>query len=123
MFSCMKILLSTDGLHDKKWRHHSPNHVCKTSSLANMSKKCFHFTQNWADRLLKWNAQDYGGVKAVKLPIDHIWKPDIRLYNRQVNFWCPPTWAYVCVLGVSLKSDHGEREVPLSIRTKVIIID
>lgn len=37
--------------------------------------------QEWYDHKLKWNPGVYKGVKYLRIPSDHIWKPDIVLYN------------------------------------------
>jgi hypothetical protein len=38
-------------------------------------------TQIWKDILMKWDPEDFGGVKEVRVPADKIWTPDIVLYN------------------------------------------
>merc|ERR1712165_569191 len=38
--------------------------------------------QEWADYKLSWNPADYGGVNMLHVPSDHIWRPDIVLYNN-----------------------------------------
>lgn len=44
--------------------------------------------QEWTDYKLKWNPEDYGGVDTLHVPSEHIWLPDIVLYNKQVqNEW------------------------------------
>uniref|UniRef100_A0A0N5AFW2 Acetylcholine receptor subunit alpha-type acr-16 n=1 Tax=Syphacia muris TaxID=451379 RepID=A0A0N5AFW2_9BILA len=37
----------------------------------------------WQDYKLKWDPNEYGGIKIVRFPgsADHVWKPDILLYN------------------------------------------
>ncbi|CAJ0563335.1 unnamed protein product, partial [Mesorhabditis spiculigera] len=37
----------------------------------------------WTDYKLKWNPRDYNGIPDVRFPgtTDHIWKPDVLLYN------------------------------------------
>lgn len=42
--------------------------------------------QEWNDYKLKWNPDDYGGVDTLHVPSEHIWLPDIVLYNKWV-FW------------------------------------
>ena len=37
--------------------------------------------QLWTDRHLKWNESEFGGISAVRFPLDRIWQPDITLYN------------------------------------------
>uniref|UniRef100_A0A8C5V2H5 Acetylcholine receptor subunit alpha n=1 Tax=Microcebus murinus TaxID=30608 RepID=A0A8C5V2H5_MICMU len=36
----------------------------------------------WVDYNLKWNPDDYGGVKKIHIPSEKIWRPDIVLYNN-----------------------------------------
>ncbi|ERL84827.1 hypothetical protein D910_02251 [Dendroctonus ponderosae] len=36
----------------------------------------------WNDYKLKWNPDDYGGVETLHVPSEHIWLPDIVLYNN-----------------------------------------
>merc|ERR1719348_2578599 len=38
--------------------------------------------QFWRDYKLKWDPEEYGGVKQLHVPSDHIWRPDIVLYNN-----------------------------------------
>lgn len=38
--------------------------------------------QEWNDYKLKWNPDDYGGVEMLHVPSEHIWLPDIVLYNK-----------------------------------------
>ncbi|XP_050535760.1 acetylcholine receptor subunit alpha-like 1 isoform X2 [Daktulosphaira vitifoliae] len=38
--------------------------------------------QEWNDYKLKWNPEDYGGVDTLYVPSEHIWLPDIVLYNN-----------------------------------------
>ncbi|OWK00011.1 CHRNA1, partial [Cervus elaphus hippelaphus] len=38
--------------------------------------------QQWVDYNLKWNPDDYGGVKKIHIPSEKIWRPDIVLYNN-----------------------------------------
>lgn len=41
-------------------------------------------SQEWNDYKLKWNPDDYGGVDTLHVPSEHIWLPDIVLYNKWV---------------------------------------
>jgi len=36
----------------------------------------------WVDEGLKWNPDEYGGVKVIRIPADRVWKPDVILYNN-----------------------------------------
>ncbi|XP_037078517.1 acetylcholine receptor subunit alpha-like isoform X2 [Pollicipes pollicipes] len=38
--------------------------------------------QHWEDYKLKWEPKEYGGVTMLHVPSDHIWRPDIVLYNN-----------------------------------------
>ncbi|XP_077290481.1 acetylcholine receptor subunit beta-like 2 isoform X2 [Arctopsyche grandis] len=38
--------------------------------------------QKWFDYKLKWEPEDYGGVDMLYVPSEHIWLPDIVLYNN-----------------------------------------
>ena len=38
--------------------------------------------QFWFDYKLVWDPEEYGGVKQLHVPSDHIWRPDIVLYNK-----------------------------------------
>ncbi|XP_071557753.1 nicotinic acetylcholine receptor alpha3 subunit isoform X2 [Temnothorax nylanderi] len=38
--------------------------------------------QAWYDYKLKWDPKEYGGVEMLHVPSDHIWRPDIVLYNN-----------------------------------------
>ncbi|XP_066906179.1 acetylcholine receptor subunit alpha-like [Halyomorpha halys] len=38
--------------------------------------------QSWNDYKLRWEPKEYGGVKMLHVPSDHIWRPDIVLYNN-----------------------------------------
>ncbi|XP_035713350.1 acetylcholine receptor subunit alpha-like [Folsomia candida] len=38
--------------------------------------------QFWYDYKLTWEPNEYGGVKMLHVPSDHIWRPDIVLYNN-----------------------------------------
>ncbi|XP_011688669.1 PREDICTED: acetylcholine receptor subunit alpha-like isoform X2 [Wasmannia auropunctata] len=38
--------------------------------------------QSWYDYKLRWEPKEYGGVSMLHVPSDHIWRPDIVLYNN-----------------------------------------
>ncbi|CAL4066234.1 unnamed protein product, partial [Meganyctiphanes norvegica] len=38
--------------------------------------------QYWYDYKLRWDPHEYGGVEMLHVPSDHIWRPDIVLYNN-----------------------------------------
>uniref|UniRef100_A0A670YT76 Neurotransmitter-gated ion-channel ligand-binding domain-containing protein n=1 Tax=Pseudonaja textilis TaxID=8673 RepID=A0A670YT76_PSETE len=43
---------------------------------------------HWTDYYLQWNTSEYPGVKNVRFPAGQIWKPDILLYNRNLQPVC-----------------------------------
>ncbi|KAI8434510.1 hypothetical protein MSG28_012514 [Choristoneura fumiferana] len=50
----------------------------KLSQLMEVNLK----NQKWFDYKLQWNPDDYGGVEMLYVPSEHIWLPDIVLYNN-----------------------------------------
>ena len=38
----------------------------------------------WYDQSLRWNPNDYGGIKNLQLPAASIWTPEIVLFNKWV---------------------------------------
>lgn len=38
--------------------------------------------QKWIDVNLKWNPDEYGGIRKIRVPSTDIWKPDLVLYNK-----------------------------------------
>ncbi len=38
--------------------------------------------QFWYDYKMRWDPLEYGGVDMLHVPSDHIWRPDIVLYNK-----------------------------------------
>ncbi|XP_022245113.1 acetylcholine receptor subunit alpha-like [Limulus polyphemus] len=75
--------------------------------------------QFWKDYKLRWDPREYGGVDLLHVPSDHIWRPDIVLYNNadgnfevtlttkaMVNFqgfieWKPPAiYKSSCIIDV-----------------------
>ncbi|CAH1407728.1 unnamed protein product [Nezara viridula] len=40
--------------------------------------------QKWVDYKLRWDPEEYGGVEMLYVPSEHIWLPDIVLYNKYV---------------------------------------
>nr|XP_022910691.1 acetylcholine receptor subunit beta-like 2 isoform X1 [Onthophagus taurus]XP_022910692.1 acetylcholine receptor subunit beta-like 2 isoform X1 [Onthophagus taurus] len=38
--------------------------------------------QKWNDYKLRWNPEEYGGVEMLYVPSEHIWLPDIVLFNN-----------------------------------------
>lgn len=62
--------------------------------------------QVWNDYRLMWDPEEYEGIKKIRLPSQHIWLPDIVLYNKYVSaenldhlrvlFVCVCEGLYVC---------------------------
>ncbi|PRD22058.1 UNVERIFIED_CONTAM: Acetylcholine receptor subunit alpha-like [Trichonephila clavipes] len=56
-------------------------------------KKCFvayrffEILAYWNDYKLTWDPREYGGVDMLHVPSDHIWRPDIVLYNNCSISW------------------------------------
>ncbi|CAF2385094.1 unnamed protein product [Rotaria sp. Silwood2] len=42
--------------------------------------------QEWNDEFLRWNPEDFGGLKKIRIPCRHIWLPDIVLYNSAEDY-------------------------------------
>nr|XP_006007648.1 PREDICTED: neuronal acetylcholine receptor subunit beta-3 [Latimeria chalumnae] len=38
--------------------------------------------QEWTDYMLRWDPDDYGGIKAIRVPSESLWLPDIVLYDN-----------------------------------------
>lgn len=36
----------------------------------------------WTDSKLVWEPEDFGGVTALFIPSEHLWLPDLLLYNK-----------------------------------------
>ncbi|CAL8268821.1 unnamed protein product [Boreogadus saida] len=46
-----------------------------------MTTNCW-LSQIWHDYRLMWEPDEYQGIKKIRLPAQHIWLPDIVLYNN-----------------------------------------
>ncbi|XP_067652059.1 neuronal acetylcholine receptor subunit alpha-7-like [Haliotis asinina] len=44
-------------------------------------KSLGHFSINWTDEFLQWNASDYNGIKYITVLENRIWKPDYVINN------------------------------------------
>ncbi|XP_054444264.1 neuronal acetylcholine receptor subunit alpha-5 isoform X3 [Pteronotus mesoamericanus] len=38
--------------------------------------------QEWKDVKLRWNPDDYGGIRVIRVPSDSLWTPDIVLFDN-----------------------------------------
>lgn len=47
-----------------------------------MNSICLSTTQEWQDYKFIWDPSEYGGVTELYVPSEHIWLPDIVLYNK-----------------------------------------
>lgn len=43
----------------------------------------------YKDYKLRWDPNEYGGVEELHVPSEHIWLPDIVLYNKWVSYVHP----------------------------------
>ena len=57
----------------------SPGPLLMLMRLSFFSLSPFQF---WYDYKLVWDPDEYGGVQQLHVPSDHIWRPDIVLYNK-----------------------------------------
>ncbi|XP_003373610.1 acetylcholine receptor subunit beta-type acr-2 [Trichinella spiralis] len=37
---------------------------------------------SWKDPYLRWNPADYNMIKDIRVPVKHIWVPDVVLFNK-----------------------------------------
>ncbi len=58
-------------LTNKRTNHQIPDAACIV----------FIVIQMWRDEFLSWNPDKYGGIRAISVRPDRIWRPDIALYN------------------------------------------
>lgn len=73
-----------------KWEFVKPIWFLNWKSLSTSNWNSFQWAHNfypillqeWNDYKLKWNPDDYGGVDTLHVPSEHIWLPDIVLYNK-----------------------------------------
>lgn len=74
------------------------------------------FFKYWYDYKLTWNPKEYGGVEGLHVPSEHVWRPDIVLYNKQV-FLSDHIYIYIKFLVNSvllIYSADGNFEVTLA---------
>ncbi|VDN55126.1 unnamed protein product [Dracunculus medinensis] len=71
--------------------------------------------QTWRDERISWDPQDYGNISKLTVGTQHLWIPDIVLYNNARDFsrgfvntnvhvlqWAPPVKIYsICELDVT----------------------
>ena len=48
--------------------------------MSNM--RYFYDLKEWHDYKFSWDPSEYGGVTEIYVPSEHIWLPDIILYNK-----------------------------------------
>ncbi|KAK7491761.1 hypothetical protein BaRGS_00017017 [Batillaria attramentaria] len=39
----------------------------------------------WVDEKMRWDPEEFNGLKVLRIPCKHIWKPDIVLYNSRIT--------------------------------------
>lgn len=42
----------------------------------------FFVLKEWIDVKLRWNPDDYSGIKVIRVPSDSLWTPDIVLFDK-----------------------------------------
>lgn len=70
----------------------SPAYICLLATIINVQKErkltrvkalnILFSPQKWFDYKLQWDPEEYGGVEMLYVPSEHIWLPDIVLYNN-----------------------------------------
>nr|XP_046193665.1 neuronal acetylcholine receptor subunit beta-2-like [Oncorhynchus gorbuscha] len=70
--------------------------------------------QEWNDYRLRWDPEKYEGIKKLRIPSQHIWLPDIVLYNKYVTQNCTlkfRSWTYDHTeVDLILTSDFASRD-------------
>ena len=79
---CLKILMATPVLYTRFWS--VVVRALQVWCWFNRVTPWLSLLQEWTDYKLKWNPEDYGGVDTLHVPSEHIWLPDIVLYNKWV---------------------------------------
>nr|XP_056721967.1 neuronal acetylcholine receptor subunit alpha-3 [Euleptes europaea] len=67
------------------WFEVSLSQLVKVDEVNQIMETNLWLRHNWNDYKLKWNPEDYGGVRFIRVPSQKIWKPDIVLYNNAVG--------------------------------------
>lgn len=67
--------------------------ICVSLEFMYLLIMCTLLHQVWNDYRLMWDPEEFQGIKKIRLPSQHIWLPDIVLYNKCVWF----VWDCVCV--------------------------
>lgn len=61
-------------------------HICEFNFLQNLKDQILTtnvwLEHEWQDHKFKWDPSEYGGVTELYVPSEHIWLPDIVLYNK-----------------------------------------
>ena len=42
--------------------------------------------QRWANPQLQWDPETFGSVEDARLPVDKMWKPDLKHYTRYIVY-------------------------------------
>lgn len=75
----MKVSKSVENFIDDMY--HSSTRINDIAILI-ISENLMKKFQSWYDYKLRWEPKEYGGVHMLHVPSDHIWRPDIVLYNK-----------------------------------------
>lgn len=72
---------------------------------------CALLCQGWNDYRLMWDPEEYEGIKKIRLPSQHIWLPDIVLYNKYVtDRMSVSVFVSLCVCAVKLSNESGNKD-------------
>ncbi|PSN40221.1 hypothetical protein C0J52_12050 [Blattella germanica] len=99
--------LEKDHLNEKGGRKNLKNQIMTTNLWVE---------QSWYDYKLRWEPKEYGGVHMLHVPSDHIWRPDIVLYNKPGPTQKDVQWhgrvyaSFVGVLGRGCHDDEVQLE-------------
>ncbi|XP_053128514.1 neuronal acetylcholine receptor subunit alpha-3 [Hemicordylus capensis] len=67
------------------WFEVSLSQLVKVDEVNQIMETNLWLRHIWNDYKLKWNPDQYGGVRFIRVPSHKIWKPDIVLYNNAVG--------------------------------------
>lgn len=68
--------------HVARVSHHGCSRFFTQNLKSQVMTTSVWLVQKWFDCNLKWNPKDYGGLEVLYVPSDHIWLPDIVLFNK-----------------------------------------
>lgn len=66
-------------------------------------EKSNSFAQEWQDHKFQWDPAEYGGVTELYVPSEHIWLPDIVLYNKYATLNLNPIKQSFFLLAITIE--------------------